>query len=223
MPDDTGVICDGGDAGSNVPGEDDVDSLSAVARYPDSGKDGADLISVVGSDDGGILLDDSGVICDGGDTGSILPGEDDAALISVVGTHLLVLVLTDVGGGEIVSAKCSVPSFEYHGRSFPPGGLCSFCISGPDPVVSTHLLVLVLTDVAGGEIVFAKCSVPSFEYHGRSVPPDAYGSGFGFSLESNVPPSWPDDVESESGDDSELDNSTNVDFGPRDDDACVNL
>jgi hypothetical protein len=60
-----------------------------------------DDAGVTCSDGGRSLLDDTGVTCsDGGrslldDAGVIWPDEDDAGSVSVVGTHLSILVLTD--------------------------------------------------------------------------------------------------------------------------------
>jgi hypothetical protein len=107
------------------------------------------------------LLDDAGVIS---------PDGIDAGLISVVGTHLFVLVLTDDAGLISVVAHLFVLVLT------DDAGLIS--------VVGTHLFVLVLTDDAG---IFFECHgslVPPNAYglrtspgpyHGSPVPPDAYG------------------------------------------------
>ena len=104
------------------------------------------------------MLDDAGVIS---------PNGDDAGLISVVGTHLFVLVLTDDAGGIF---------FEYHGSSVPP-------------------------DAYGG------LRTSPGRYHGSSVPPDAYDglrTSPGWYHGSLVPPDAYDGpgISRDSGDDS---------------------
>lgn len=72
---------DGGGGSLILPEEGGADLVSVVARYPFCSDDGMIVL-----DDSGVICGggDSGLICDGGDACSILPDEGDADLVSVL-------------------------------------------------------------------------------------------------------------------------------------------